>query len=57
MVLLSKRKNRVYGITEEAIHALVGYGMNGTREVIWDFKCQACGKKLTALRNESRIWL
>jgi hypothetical protein len=37
-----------YGITEEAIHALVGYG---TQEVFRDFKCQACGKKFTARRN------
>jgi transposase-like protein len=40
-----------YGITEEAIHALVGYGRHGKQEVIQDFKCQACGKKFTARRN------
>jgi hypothetical protein len=40
-----------YGITEETIHALVGYGTHGTQEVIRDFKCQACGKKFTARRN------
>ncbi len=40
-----------YGITEEAILALVGYGTHGTQEVIRDFKCQACGKKFTARRN------
>lgn len=40
-----------YGITEEAIHALVGYGTHGRQEVIRDFKCQACGKKFTARRN------
>jgi len=40
-----------YEITEEPIHALVGYGTHGTREVIQDFKCQACGKKFTARRN------
>jgi hypothetical protein len=40
-----------YGISEEAIHALVGYGTHGSLEVIRDFKCQACGKKFTARRN------
>lgn len=40
-----------YGITEEAIHALVGYGTQGTEEVIQDFKCQACGQKFSAIRN------
>lgn len=46
-----------YGITEEAIHALVGYGTHGTQEVIRDFKCQACGKKFTARRNTILYWL
>jgi hypothetical protein len=40
-----------YGISEEDIHALVGYGKHGAHEVIRDFKCQACGKKFTARRN------
>jgi len=40
-----------YGITEEEIHALVGYGVHGTNEVIQDFKCQACGKKFTARKD------
>ena len=40
-----------YGISEEAVHALVGYGVHGTYKVIRDFKCQACGKKFTARRN------
>ena len=40
-----------YGITEETIHALVGYGKHGKQEEIRDFKCQACGKKFTARRN------
>jgi hypothetical protein len=39
------------GITEEVIHALVGYGKHGKQEEIRDFKCQACGKKFTARRN------
>jgi hypothetical protein len=40
-----------YGITEENIHALVGYGTHGAHEVIRGFKFQACGKKFTARRN------
>jgi transposase-like protein len=40
-----------YGITDEQIHALVGYGRHGIHEEIRDFKCQACGKKFTARRN------
>jgi len=40
-----------YGITEEEIHALVGYGVHGAKEVIQDFKCQACKKKFTARKN------
>lgn len=30
-----------YGITDEHIHALVGYGSHGRQEVVQDFKCQA----------------
>jgi hypothetical protein len=40
-----------YGITEEDLHALVGFGKHGRHESIQDFKCQACGKKFTARRN------
>jgi hypothetical protein len=29
-----------YGITDERIHALVGYGTHGKQEVIPDLKCQ-----------------
>jgi hypothetical protein len=46
-----------YGITEEAIHGLVGYGKHGKQEEIRDFKCQACGKKFTARRNTILYWL
>lgn len=45
------KRSEYYGITEEGIHALVGYGSRGIHEVIRDFKCQACGKKFTARRN------
>lgn len=45
------KSREYYGITEEAIHALVGYGRHGKQEAIQDFKCQACGKKFTARRN------
>ena len=34
-------------ISDENIHALVGYGSHGKQELIRDFKCQACRKKFT----------
>ena len=40
-----------FGITDESIHALVGYGCHGKQEQIQDLKCQACGKKFTNRRN------
>ena len=40
-----------YGITDENIHALVGYGRHGKQEPIQDLKCQACWKKFTSRRN------
>jgi len=40
-----------YRITDESIHALVGYGFHGKQEQIQDFKCQACGKKFTSRKN------
>jgi len=52
-----------YGIAEEVIHALVGYGSHGKYEEIQDLKCQACKKKFTIRRNtilyrlQSHSWL
>ena len=40
-----------YRITDESIHALVGYGSHGKQEHIQDLKCQACGKKFTSRKN------
>jgi IS1 family transposase len=40
-----------YRITDESIHALVGYGSHGKQELIRDLKCQACGKKFTSRKN------
>jgi IS1 family transposase len=40
-----------FGITDESIHALVGYGCHGKQEQIRDLKCQACGKKFTSRKN------
>ena len=40
-----------YRITDESIHALVGYGCHGKQEQIRDLKCQACGKKFTSRKN------
>src|ERR1051325_8446133 len=36
-----------YGITDSAIHALVGDGHHGTTSPIQNFRCQACGTKVT----------
>jgi IS1 family transposase/transposase-like protein len=36
-----------YGVTEDQIHALVGYGGHGRREYIQDLKCQACHTKFS----------
>ncbi len=36
-----------YGITDEQIHALVGYGGHGRQEYIRDLKCQACQTKFS----------
>jgi len=40
-----------YGIADERIHALVGYGHHGTTDRIQDFRCQACGTKVSARRG------
>lgn len=40
-----------YGITDERIHALVGYGHHGATAHIQDFRCQACGTKVSARRG------
>lgn len=40
-----------YGISDEGIHALVGYGCHGKHEQIRDLKCQACQKKFTSRKN------
>ena len=40
-----------FRITDESIHALVGYGSHGKQEQIQDLKCQACGKKFTSRKN------
>lgn len=50
-------------ISDENIHALVGYGSHGKQELIQDFKCQACRKKFTSRKNtvlyrlKTQIWL
>jgi transposase-like protein len=36
-----------YGITDEHMHALVGYGGHGRQEYIRDLKCQACHAKFS----------
>jgi IS1 family transposase/transposase-like protein len=39
------------GITDAAVHALIGYGHHGTTDRIQDFLCQACGTKVSARRD------
>jgi IS1 family transposase/transposase-like protein len=40
-----------YGLTDERVHALVGYGHHGATDRIQDFRCQACGTKVSARRG------
>jgi IS1 family transposase/transposase-like protein len=40
-----------YGITDGRVHALVGYGHHGATDHIQDFRCQACGTKVSARRG------
>jgi IS1 family transposase len=40
-----------HGITDAAVHALIGYGHHGTTDRIQDFRCQACGTKVSARRG------
>jgi hypothetical protein len=37
-----------FGIVDERIHALVGYGRHGKTDTIQDLRCQACGRKISA---------
>jgi IS1 family transposase len=43
-------KCEYYGITDASIHALVGYGRHGKSEAIRDWRCQACGTKMSERR-------
>lgn len=36
-----------FGIVDECIHALVGYGRHGKADTIQDLRCQACGRKFS----------
>jgi IS1 family transposase len=42
---------RYHGITEAQIHALVGDGHHGRTDRIQNFRCQACGTKVSARRD------
>jgi IS1 family transposase len=44
-----------FHITDEAIHALVGYGFHGKHERIQDLMCQACKKKF-AVRRDTALY-
>jgi len=37
-----------FGIVDERIHALVGYGRHGKTDTIQDLRCQSCGRKISA---------
>jgi transposase-like protein len=37
-----------FGVTDPAVHALVGYGGHGTSLFIQDFRCQGCRRKFSA---------
>ena len=36
-----------FGIGDECIHALVGYGRHGKTDTIQDLRCQSCGRKFS----------
>ena len=36
-----------FGVVDERIHALVGYGRHGKTDVIQDLRCQSCGRKIS----------
>ena len=38
---------KYYGVTDDQVHALVGYGGHGRQEYIRDLKCQACQTKFS----------
>lgn len=40
-----------YLVSDEAVHALVGYGRHGKQEEIQDLLCQACGKKFSCRKH------
>ena len=40
-----------FGIVDEHIHALVGYGRHGKTDAIQDLRCQACGRKFSVRRG------
>jgi transposase-like protein/IS1 family transposase len=42
---------RYFGITDEAVHALVGNGKRGKRKDIQTFKCQCCQTSFSSRRN------
>jgi IS1 family transposase/transposase-like protein len=42
-----------HGITDAAVHALIGYGHHGSTDHIQDFLCQACGTKVSARRDSA----
>lgn len=46
-----------YGITDQHIHALVGDGVEGIREPIQWWRCQACGERFSERHDTAMRWL
>jgi hypothetical protein len=46
-----------YLVTDERIHALIGYGSHGKYECIPDLFCQACESKFTIRKHTLLYWL
>lgn len=46
-----------YGITDQHIHALVGDGIEGVREPIQWWRCQACGERFSERHDTAMRWL
>ena len=42
-----------HGITDARVQALVGYGRHGTTARIQDFRCQACGTKVSEVNPQT----
>ena len=46
-----------HGITDQAVHALVGDGVEGVAEPIQWWRCQACGERFSERHDTAMRWL